>query len=155
MIGIIAKSQLIEMEKAMKECVLFILILVTMCQIISGQKPEIVVQTGHTSSIDSIAFSLDARYIASGSNDKTVKIWDIETKTVIRTFSGHSNSVDLLAFSPDGKILASNAVLDNKIKLWNVQTGLEIKTLQGHLVLLDQLFFLQIVKIWQAQVMME
>ena len=52
------------------------------------EKPEIFVQTGHSSSADSIAFSPDGRYVLSGSGDKTLKLWEVATGREIRLLKG-------------------------------------------------------------------
>jgi len=61
--------------------------------LLAGEKPEIFVQMGHSEVISAIAFSPDGRYILSGSDDKTLKLWDVETGREIRTFNGHNDSV--------------------------------------------------------------
>ncbi|NCS59391.1 MAG: WD40 repeat domain-containing protein, partial [Microcystis aeruginosa G11-04] len=65
------------------------------------------------------------------SDDKTIKLWNVETGQEIRTLKGHDNYVYSVNFSPDGKTLVSGS-WDNTIKLWNVETGQEIRTLKGH-----------------------
>jgi WD40 repeat protein len=96
-----------------------------------AQKPELKIQVGHSSHVMSIAFSPDGKTLASGSNDKTIKLWDVTTGAQLRTLEGHSNPVYSVAFSPDGKILAS-ASGDKTIKLWDVSTGAQLRTLEGH-----------------------
>ncbi len=59
------------------------------------------------------------KYLVSGSTDKTVKLWRVESQKEVTTLQGHSKSVVSIAFSPDGKYLASGSV-DNTIKLWSV-----------------------------------
>ncbi|NEP71779.1 MAG: TIR domain-containing protein [Okeania sp. SIO2G4] len=86
---------------------------------------------GHKNSIRSLSFSPDGKILASGSDDKQIKLWNMETGAEIRTFSGHDRSVISVCFSADGKILAS-AGKDKKIKLWDVETGKEIDTFSGH-----------------------
>ena len=78
---------------------------------------------GHTEFACSVAFSPDGKTLASGSDDHTIKLWDVATGTLLRTLSGHTSSVESVAFSPDGKILASGS-WDNTIKLWDVETAL-------------------------------
>ena len=69
--------------------------------------------------------------MASGSVDKTLKIWNLESGAQIKELKGHSNDVISVAFSPDGKILASGSG-DNTIKIWNLESGAQIKELKGH-----------------------
>ncbi|MBW4634376.1 MAG: serine/threonine protein kinase [Iphinoe sp. HA4291-MV1] len=91
--------------------------------------------TGHSSMVLAVAISSDGRIIASGSNDNTIKLWQLETGKLLRTlgrwFSGHSNIVRAVAFSPDGQLLASGS-WDETIKLWQVSRGKEIHTLTSY-----------------------
>ena len=94
-------------------------------------QPEIKFQTGHSDSVFSVNFSPDGKYIASGSRDDTVKLWDVDSGKEIRTFSGHTSYVTSVSFSPDGKYIASGRS-DDTIKLWEAESGKEIRTLIGH-----------------------
>jgi WD40 repeat protein len=76
----------------------------------------------HDDKVHSVAFSPDGHLLASGSGDRTVKIWDASTGTCIRTFEGHSGSVYAIAFSPDGRLLASGGD-DNSLRLWDLSSG--------------------------------
>ncbi|MFY7802769.1 MAG: protein kinase domain-containing protein [Limnoraphis robusta] len=87
--------------------------------------------TGHSQSVRSVAFSPNSHILASGSDDKTIKLWDISTRREIVTLRGHSSVSLSVAFSPDGKILASGSN-DNLIKLWDVSTRMQIVTLIGN-----------------------
>ncbi|WP_375328825.1 NACHT and WD repeat domain-containing protein [Microcystis sp. BLCC-F210] len=86
---------------------------------------------GHDNFVQSVNFSPDGKTLVSGSVDKTIKLWNVETGQEIRTLKGHDNFVTSVNFSPDGKTLVSGSV-DKTIKLWNVETGKEIRTLKGH-----------------------
>jgi WD40 repeat protein len=94
------------------------------------QKAELIVQTGHTNDINSVAFSPDGKTLASGSGDETIKLWDVESGNELRTLRGHKLSVSSVAFTSDGKTLASGSD-DKTIKIWDVETGKEVRTLTG------------------------
>jgi WD40 repeat protein len=86
---------------------------------------------GHSDSVNSVAFSPDGKQAISGSNDKTLKLWDVASGSVIRTFSGHSSWVYSAAFSPDGKQAISGSN-DKTLKLWDIASGREVRTFSGH-----------------------
>jgi len=95
---------------------------------------QIATLLGHTSQVLSVSFSPDGATLASGSNDGTVKLWNVEMETAISTPPGSH----FTSFSPDGTTLAS--ALGNGIVLWNVATGRTIATLEGHTGLLTVSF---------------
>src|SRR6266536_3609425 len=117
-----------------------------------GDKPELILQTGHTRSANAVAFSPDNRWLASGGKDNVIKIWDLATGNVLRTLYGHTRNVNALAISPDGKLLASGSgdindqrdlrtftqggvvggAEDNTVRIWSVQTGRQLQVLRGH-----------------------
>ncbi|KAF8137958.1 WD40-repeat-containing domain protein [Mycena galopus ATCC 62051] len=79
---------------------------------------------GHTSRVYSVAFSPDGARIASGSEDKTIRMWDVRTgKAVIEPIQGHTAWVHSVAFSPDGARIASGSY-DNTIRVWNAKTDI-------------------------------
>jgi WD40 repeat protein len=117
-----------------------------------GDRPELILQSGHTKSANAVAFSSDNRWLASGGKDNVIKIWDLANGNVLRTLYGHTSNVNALAVSPDGTLLASGSgdinderdlgtftqggvvggSEDNTIRIWSVQTGRQLQILRGH-----------------------
>ncbi|MCX7947499.1 MAG: dynamin family protein [candidate division WOR-3 bacterium] len=82
----------------------------------------------HDDIITSISFSPDGKYLASGSKDKTIKIWSVRDLKEITTLKSHNGAVYSVAFSPKGKYLASSGE-DGTIKIWSVNDWKEIVNL--------------------------
>lgn len=92
---------------------------------------------GHTGSIWKVALSADGCLLASGGEDLTIRIWDMQTEECLKILEGYQGWVAALAFAPagqtltEGYLLASNAA-DGTIRLWNVETGQTLHVLEGH-----------------------
>jgi len=86
---------------------------------------------GHAANVYGVAFSPGGQRLASGSDDKTVKIWDSATGKELLTLQGHAAGVWSVAFSPDGQRLASGSD-DKTVKIWDSATGNGLLTLHGH-----------------------
>src|SRR5439155_1091246 len=77
-----------------------------------------------------LAFSRDGKRLATASEDHTARVWDLDTKKPVASFSGHVGVVNAVAFTADGNTLAT-ASEDRTAKLWEVATGKELRTLRG------------------------
>ncbi|KAG8794181.1 hypothetical protein FRC12_000280 [Ceratobasidium sp. 428] len=88
---------------------------------------------GHTGMVESVCYSPDGAYIVSGSEDKTVRIWDARTgKSVGQPLTGHINLVNSVVYSPDGAYILSGSG-DNTIRVWDAHTGKPVgQPLTGH-----------------------
>ena len=86
---------------------------------------------GHAAGVQSVAISADGRHILSGSDDHTVRLWELNTGKELRRFAGHSASVYGVAFSPDGRRVLSGSI-DTTVRLWDTETGTELRNMRGH-----------------------
>ncbi len=105
--------------------------------------------TGHRNDVSSISFSSDGNTLASGGDDKTIRVWDLATgeeKLLLsdpqwhQILSGGFGFVSQLSFSPDGRILASG-ISEGVIYLWDIDTGEQTKILKGHTGYMRKLTF--------------
>lgn len=88
--------------------------------------------TGHTGPVYAVAFDpKDPNVIATASQDKTGRVWDLSSGKVKGELKGHTDIVDTVAFSPDGKTLAT-AGADKSVRLWSAADGKELKNLGAH-----------------------
>ncbi|PJF19600.1 Pre-mRNA-splicing factor prp5 [Paramicrosporidium saccamoebae] len=90
------------------------------------------VQSGHTGWVRSLAVDVSNQWFASGSADRTIKIWDLPSGTLKLTLTGHIGSVRGLAVSPRHPYLFS--VSDDKmIKCWDLEQNKVVRHYHGHL----------------------
>src|SRR5204863_400674 len=68
---------------------------------------------------------------ASGSNDCTMRIWNVATGQAEQTFEDHLDRIESVAFSPGGNKVASGSI-DRTVRIWNITTGQAERTLEGH-----------------------
>lgn len=77
---------------------------------------------GHQDNVYSLAFDSLGQLIASGSEDRTIKLWDLNNKRLISTLEGHNSSVNSISFCTNSLVLASKGG-DNLVCLWHADTG--------------------------------
>ena len=95
--------------------------------------PSLVHTFHHTNAVYCVAFSPDGTQIVSGSLDKTIRVWNVETGAAVgEPLMGHTNRISSVAFSPDGTQIVSGS-WDKTIRVWNVETGAPVgEPLMGH-----------------------
>lgn len=106
--------------------------------------------------------STPGTYIVGDEVTRSILLWDVASRTLLRTLSGHAHAINALAFSPDGHLLASGSA-DRTIKLWDIATGTVWKTLTGHTDAVNSVAFSpdghtlvsgssdQTIKLWDVQ----
>lgn len=87
-----------------------------------------------------LAFHPNSLYLATGSSDRTCRLWDVQKGHCVRVFVGHRASVQIVKVSPDGRYLAS-ASDDGLIILWSLASGARVKTFWGHQAPINSLSF--------------
>ncbi|HEY0556441.1 MAG TPA: hypothetical protein VGG20_19460, partial [Thermoanaerobaculia bacterium] len=103
-----------------------------------GERPELppgvkLLRTleGRWGMVSSVAFDPQGGTLASGSYDRTVKLWEARSGKLLRTLEGHKDLVLSVAFDPQGGMLASGSA-DRTVRLWEARSGKLLRTLNGH-----------------------
>lgn len=101
---------------------------IAVCNVQTGHLDE---WTAHSESIWTVLFSPGGKVLASSSYDRTVRLWDVETRHCLQVLRGHESGILAIAFDPSGERLASGS-FDDTIRVWSVQTGECLRVLQEH-----------------------
>ena len=83
---------------------------------------------GHKGDVNSVAFSPDRKWLLTGSDDKMLGLWEVQTGRSLNVLQGHTGGISQVAFSPDGKSALSLSVNDNTLRIWNPETGAETRS---------------------------
>jgi GTPase SAR1 family protein len=109
--------------------------LLSACKII---EPEQKVETlpskvlkGHKKPVNCVAITPDGRRAVSGSDDNTVRVWDLESMKSVSIFVGHTDPVAGVAITPDGKRAVAGS-MDNTVRVWDLESMKSISILKGH-----------------------
>ncbi len=107
-------------------------LLVTCVAQLHAEAPKPDIQTGHSRQVTTVAFSPDSKVLATGSDDKTIVLWNTDTGDQLRVLRGHTSKISGIAFSPEGIVpsfLVSGG-FDGTARLWDPSTGQELRALQ-------------------------
>lgn len=84
---------------------------------------------GHTSGIEAVC-RLDERRVVSASNDRMLRVWDVETGQTLNTLQGHASGVNAVARLDERRVVSASD--DGTLRVWNVETGQTLNTLERH-----------------------
>ena len=112
----------------MRTCICTILIV--LIPSLAGADEPLVLKD-HAGWVGGMAFSPDAKTLATASADKLVSLWDMPAGRLHLTLKGHTDIVSAVAFAPDGRSLAS-AGFDGTVRVWDAATGEERRVLRDH-----------------------
>lgn len=101
----------------------------------------IITLKGHKSTVNAVAITPDGKKAISGSNDHTIRVWDLENSVLLNTLKGHTDTIGTVAITPDGKIGISGSD-DKSVRIWDLDTFRCIKTLKSH--------FTRLLKVYMA-----
>ena len=105
------------------------LVLVLATSVCMAQAPTSL--EGHTDPVYDAVFTPDGKWVITASFDKTLRLWDSQSRRSVRTMSGHTGLVLSIAVHPDGSRIASGA-MDNTIKIWDVPVNAPVASHAGH-----------------------
>jgi murein L,D-transpeptidase YafK/tricorn protease-like protein len=86
---------------------------------------------GYSRAVNTIALSANGRQALSGGQDNVLRLWDIPTGLLLRTFDAQASRINAVAFSPDGHLILSGGS-DKLVRIWAVSTGQAVRTIEGH-----------------------
>lgn len=110
--------------------------------IAAQERPELALQSGHSTYVSGLAFTPDGNFLISGSNDCTVRLWDVRAYREVRLLTRHSREVSAVAVCPDGRCFLSAGV-DIAINVGRLPDGQQLRLLRGHTQTVKELVITQ------------
>lgn len=107
---------------------------------VSRESSPLHVFDGHDNAVQALAYAPAGSLIASGSADKTVKLWNLSTLELVRTYRGARDFITSVAISPDGRLIAA-ASLDGIIRVWSTSSRAQRRRFAGHKGAVNQVAF--------------
>ena len=97
----------------------------------AGANPYMALFLGYSKAVSAVAVSPDGRQAASGGQDNLLRLWDLPTGLLLRTFDGETNKINAVSFSPDGKKLLIGSA-NGQVRLFDIATGWPAPAFEGH-----------------------
>jgi WD40 repeat protein len=94
-------------------------------------KLVVAVKEGHSDTVFGVCFSPDGKLLATAAADKFVKVFEVPSGKLLKSFEGHTHHVLDVGWTPDGKRLVS-AGADNMVKVWDYEKGEKVRDIRGH-----------------------
>ena len=95
----------------------------------SAQQPRLVAPIGHTSKINTVAFSPDGKKVVTGADDNTASIWDPVSGKLLAVLAGHKKEITRVSFSPNGLYILTSSN-DETARLWEARTGKPLRSFE-------------------------
>lgn len=108
----------------MRQITIFLLFTILTAGTIFAQDNQLktVIQKGHEAVVKTARFTLDGKYLLSGSRDKTIKMWETSTRREVKSFKGHLSTINDLEISNNGKLFITSSA-DRTAKVWDIKSG--------------------------------
>jgi WD40 repeat protein len=103
---------------------------------LNGHDGSFMSRMGDRGSVQGIVYSPQGDLIASGGDDKRVKMWDVETGECRHIWIGHTEEVLGVIYSPSGTQIASRS-FDSTVRIWDVEKGICLHIMEGHTTLVS------------------
>lgn len=122
----------------MRKFIVFLLLII--CQHVFSQTPRLMLPIGHNGTIKDFAFSKNGRFIVTGSEDRTVKVWDVNTGRLLQNFTDCNTKIQSVDFNPNSKTVIACSE-DGFFYEWDIYTGKIITMLKNENEMMSKCVF--------------